>query len=350
MTKISIIVPVYNAQNWIAECIESLIVQTEEGIEIILVDDKSKDDSLQICENYANRDNRIRVIKKENGGPHSARKAGTKAATSKYVMYVDADDWIEKDMVKRMLEKIEKTRSQCLICGYTEHMDDQIVTVQNKIESGVYRDERLKEMVLGKMLCADAGFEQKIAPALWGKLFIREVMQGIMDEVDEDLWIGEDLACTMKYLMRCRTVEIANDESGYHYVIRKGTITTKYDPYYFDKAQRLVELLVDDARKLQFIELQNNINYYKLYLLYREIGVALEIQDKRNLKKCLCDICRAAASPMYKEIRDEINWKKLKVTLVEKHLLRSLMYGRHRCFERIFFLMYRKRRYRAKWV
>lgn len=344
MPKISIIVPVYNAQTWIRKCIESLLVQTEREIEILLVDDKSTDNSLIICEEYAKKDSRIRIIRKENGGPHSARKAGTKAAVSKYVMYVDSDDWIESDMVERMLCKMEESNSQCLICGFTEHSGKQIIGVNNGIKSGLYSGLRLKEEILTKMICPEGSFEQHLTPALWGKLFFKDAMQEVMEEVDEDIWIGEDLACTVKYLLNCIQVQIDNSVQGYHYFLRENTITTKYDPNYFDKAERLGELLAETIAEKQMDFLKDNINNYKLYLLYREIGVALESKNGKILGCHLRDIYQAAASAMYQQLKDQIRWEDLKVTSIEKILLYNLLYGKNIRFKVIYYLLYWSRK------
>lgn len=344
MAKISIIVPVYNAQNWIHTCIESLLAQTEREIEILLVDDKSTDNSLQICEDYAARDNRVRIIKKENGGPHSARKAGTDVATAEYVMYVDSDDWIEADMAERMFCKIKESNSQCLICGYTEHVGNCEKVVHNKIESGIYSGMSLENKVFNQMLCPNVSFEQGLTPALWGKLFIKEIMQRVMKEVDEDIWIGEDLACTIKYLFECKQVQIDNSEQGYHYITRSNTITTKYDPYYFDKTKRLGEVLEKALVEKKKGFLKDNINNYKLYLLYREIGVALDAGNKYILKSYYSDIRRAAASSIYQQIKEVICWEDLKVTPIEKRMLQDLLYGRYVRFKIIFLLMYWNRK------
>lgn len=344
MPKVSIVVPVYNAQNWLEKCIESLIAQTESDIEIILVDDKSTDDSLDICEKYERQDSRIRVIRKENGGPHSARKAGTMAATAEYVMYVDSDDWIESDMAEKLLYGMQKSKSQCLIFAFTEHIGEKINLAYNKIESGIYSGERLKEEVFKKMLCPEASFEQSIVPALWGKLFETETMRKVMQEVDEDIWIGEDLACTMKYVLGCKCIQIDNSEHGYHYIVRENTITTKQDPKYFDKAYRLGKLLEKTILNKNMEFLQTNINYYKLFLLYREIGVALKSEDKEILNQYLSEMEKAAKTPMYQELKEQISWQRLQVTRIEKRLLRSLLYGRYQEFRGVCYLLYWNRR------
>lgn len=103
---VSIIVPIYNIESYLVQCIQSLIKQTYKKIEIILVDDESTDNSGKICDIYANRDNRIRVIHKENGGLSSSREAGISVATGDYIMFVDGDDWIDINTVECCMRNI----------------------------------------------------------------------------------------------------------------------------------------------------------------------------------------------------------------------------------------------------
>ena len=113
---ISVIVPVYNVEKYLARCVDSILAQTYSHLEIILVDDGSQDDSGKICDEYAAKDARIQVIHKENGGLSSARNAGIDAAKGEYLAFVDSDDWIEPDAYDRMMELIEKY-SVKLVCA-----------------------------------------------------------------------------------------------------------------------------------------------------------------------------------------------------------------------------------------
>ena len=108
MFKVSIIIPVYNAELFIDKCIESIINQTYKNLEIILINDGSSDRSGEICNNYALSDNRIQVIEIKNKGASFARNVGINLATGNYIMFVDSDDWIEKDMIENMIKLLAK--------------------------------------------------------------------------------------------------------------------------------------------------------------------------------------------------------------------------------------------------
>lgn len=117
--KLSIIIPIYNAENELSKAVNSVLSQTERAIEVILVDDGSKDKSAAICDEFATKDDRVKVLRKKNGGVSSARNTGIKAAVGEYIGFVDSDDWIEPRMFERMLSKAMETASDLVMCDAT---------------------------------------------------------------------------------------------------------------------------------------------------------------------------------------------------------------------------------------
>ena len=122
MPKVSIIVPVYNAEKYLQECVESALCQTLSDIELILVDDGSTDSSPTLCDQYAAQDRRVKVIHKPNGRAASARNAGLRAASGEYVAFVDADDWISPDMYEKMLQ----TNADVTLCDYVRFQGEKL--------------------------------------------------------------------------------------------------------------------------------------------------------------------------------------------------------------------------------
>ena len=125
MAKISVIVPVYNCEAYITQCIESVLRQTFRDFELILVDDGSKDKSPEICERYALRDSRIKVIHKPNGGgAGEARNVGLDSASSPFISFIDSDDWIKADMLEKLWAAQQRDDSDLVICGYRRERND----------------------------------------------------------------------------------------------------------------------------------------------------------------------------------------------------------------------------------
>ena len=135
---ISIIVPVYNTEAYLPQCIESLICQTYKDIEIILVDDGSTDDSLRICDGYQKKDVRIKVLHQKNAGVVNARKAGLYMAAGEYIAFVDGDDWVEPDMYECMYQKLFEQDVDVVMCGRFEDTGEVCKKVFHGIEEGRY--------------------------------------------------------------------------------------------------------------------------------------------------------------------------------------------------------------------
>lgn len=135
MLKISIISPIYKAESYLARCLDSVLAQTFKDWELILVDDGSPDRSGAICDEYAAKDGRIKVIHKANGGVSAARQDGLDAATGEYVIHVDPDDWIEPDMLQALYEKAVAEAADMVICDYSEDVDDNRKVVVQKPSS-----------------------------------------------------------------------------------------------------------------------------------------------------------------------------------------------------------------------
>lgn len=125
--KVSVIVAIYNMDDYLLKCLDSLSNQTFTNYEVILVDDGSTDGSLQICEDYKAKDERFRVITKENGGVASARQAGLEQSQGEYVIHVDPDDWVELDMLESLVSYAEETKADMVICDYYEYTNAGVV-------------------------------------------------------------------------------------------------------------------------------------------------------------------------------------------------------------------------------
>ena len=146
---VSIIVPVYNVQKYLKRCIDSIIAQTYENIDISLVDDGSKDESGKICDEYEKIDQRIRVIHKPNGGLSDARNKGMEIAKGEYIGFVDSDDYIAEDMFETLVNLLEETNSEISIVSYYEYYNDKLISVRKADEKEVMtKTEAIKELLV----------------------------------------------------------------------------------------------------------------------------------------------------------------------------------------------------------
>lgn len=211
---ISIVIPVFNVELYLKKCVESVLSQSYKNLEIILVDDGSPDESGRICDEYALKDPRIKVIHKPNGGLSDARNAGMKIMTGEYVGFVDSDDWIEPHMYETLLKLLLHYDADMAFGGVADDVErNGTVTT---VKTSDYGQEPFAEDKISAMARYFRG-----SWAAWDKLYRVELFDGIEYPVGE---INEDEAIVLHLLDRCRRVCYTSDVF-YHYMRREGTGT-----------------------------------------------------------------------------------------------------------------------------
>lgn len=226
--KISIIVPMYNSESTIGKCIESILQQTLSELEVILVNDGSTDNTLDICKKYSKRDSRIVVVSQENKGLISARKRGVEISSADFIGFVDSDDWIEKDMYENLYEIYNNYHVDVVSSGiFRDYIEEQYTNeVLDNFEQGYY--ENINKTVYPYMLWNKKINDFGIYCTLVNKLFKREILKTVYDNIDERVFYGEDCLTFFSYMMRCKKVYILN-KSYYHYVINHNSMCSKTD-------------------------------------------------------------------------------------------------------------------------
>lgn len=222
---ISVIVPIYGIDRYIGICIESILKQTYKNLEIILVDDGSPDRCPEICDLYAEKDKRIKVIHKANGGLVSARKAGLQMASGEYVGYVDGDDWVGPGFYESLYSSIMISGCDVVCAGQSRDLFNQSIHFINPYPVGIYTGEKLKELQ-NNMLSYGEFYQPGITTYVWNKLFKRDALYQYQMNVDERISIGEDAAVTYPVLMECGSVYVS-DCVAYHYRQREDSMLKK---------------------------------------------------------------------------------------------------------------------------
>lgn len=217
--------PIYNVENYLNKCIESLIHQTYKNIEIILIDDGSTDHSYDICDSYAQKDKRITVIHKENGGVVSARKVGAEYATGYYVCSVDADDWIEKDRIFNFVEHGAVTDADMIYMdGYYKDYENRSSLIRTNVLETLYEGKQIKEVVFPMIIDTQTCFRRDVKAPQWCWGIKGFLFKKIWSEIDERISMGDDHAHLLCCLLEANSVFLMK-EYGYHYVERTSSIT-----------------------------------------------------------------------------------------------------------------------------
>ena len=198
LKKISVVITVYNVENYIDMCIESVTNQTYKNLEIILVDDGSTDGSGKKCEEWSERDRRIKIIHKENGGAVSARRAGTEAATGDYIGFVDADDWIETDMYELMADfGIRENVDIVSVEDIREYEDGRSHVERIRLEEGIYKGKDFLNDILANIIDTETFFQWNIPMHGWQHLFKSTLVKKNQKLIDLRVRRGEDMLCAL---------------------------------------------------------------------------------------------------------------------------------------------------------
>ncbi len=225
---VSIVVPVYNVYEYLDKCITSLIEQTYKNIQIILVDDGSNDGSSEICDKYAKADTRIIVIHQKNSGSVYARKVGTKMATGKYVLYVDSDDWIEKDRIEKFVHiGAEQNADMIYMDGMIKEYVDNSVLCLSNVREGYYKEEQVKNNIIKKIVDLNVFYKGNIRINLCMWAIKKELIQKQNKIIDNRIVQGDDAISVCACLLEAKTVFVMK-ECGYHYIqYRNSSITCR---------------------------------------------------------------------------------------------------------------------------
>lgn len=280
MPKVSIIVPVYKTEKYLYRCVDSILAQTFNDWECILVDDGSPDGSGEICDEYAQKDARIRVIHKENGGPSSARNYGLDVAKAEYVWFVDSDDWIELDSLSIMYDIMEKTQAD--ICFF-ELNPISTITIEKPFSFSSFIDSKQKLSVYkSKSECAKAIMNLEMCGGFgWtcNKWFKKSIIDIDNLRFDQRFSIQEDHLFTLSYMLHVRSITILKT-CPYFYFVREGSLLKKQHPYLNTKDRNEA---VYNARKTLCNKFDiTDINYIRWFCTDY---IVREIRNLRSLNK-----------------------------------------------------------------
>jgi len=240
---LSVIVPIYNMELYLEQCIESIINQTYKELEIILVDDGSTDGSSAICDRYAEQDDRIKVIHKRNEGLVAARTDGVKIASAEYVVFVDADDWIEPDMYEELMEVACENDCDAVLTGYIREEVTGSKEITSLKETGIYEGQKLVDYIYKDMIYNEERVRFGTHPSLWCKLWNKRIISEHQRGIDKDIFYGEDMALTYPSLLSCKRVGVINS-CKYHYRIRQESDTHSMPDTHIESIGKLYKYMI----------------------------------------------------------------------------------------------------------
>lgn len=303
INDVCIIIPIYNCENYIQNCIKSVCDQTYKNISIIIVDDGSTDQTGIICDKYAELDDRIKVIHKKNEGLVRARKTAVKNTNSKYLYFLDGDDWIENDAIEKMLQDMINCDADVVIDNIVLEYPKNKVLKSWPISSGIYNQMEF----LPRYIYSDNFFSFGAPINIVGKLYKREKYKEYQERVEDCIKIGEDVAVTLPYIHNSQRIVFRAERYSYHYrQISESMVHSCNNPDREKESQILFNIL-DSEFKEKF--LNGRLGYYYFSMLIglfkNESKLYVSFSDFRER------IDEILESKYYADITDVINWKSL---------------------------------------
>lgn len=301
---ISVIVPIYNVEKYLNICVDSILNQTYKNLEIILVDDGSTDNCGKICDKYAQKDNRIKVIHKENEGVSSARNVGIENANGSYIAFVDGDDWIEKWYCNQLLEEAIQQKSDVVVCAYNRIIDNRIEKCNINQKKQILNSEEY----LMKALNPQTGF---------GFCHMKLIKKNVIKKVrfNQKLVVGEDALFNMQM---CENINKAVfiPKALYNYRNNCESVVKKYDEKYVDKyynAMKVTKKYIFDNYEKEEIK-QNYYNFVTFHIML--IAVNYCYNPNNNEKKKIKLLKKICDYDEFKEAIYKSNYKDSSLTRV----------------------------------
>ena len=237
---ISIIIPVYNVEQYLDECMASVLNQTYTNLEVVLVDDGSKDNSPKMCDEYAARDLRVKVIHKQNGGPMSACIAGVEKAKGEYLAFMDSDDWIDLNMMEELAKETTGNEKEMICSNYVIEKANQSIKIKQSMKPDVYDRKAIEEQLFPGILGKE---ERRIHGSRCMKLISKSLISENLGFADLNVSMGEDMYLIFMALLDAKRIVVVEEGYYYHYRFLESSLVHKYKPHMYDEIGSLYDNL-----------------------------------------------------------------------------------------------------------
>lgn len=326
MAKVSVVIPVYNVEDYLRRCVDSVLAQTLSDLEIILVDDGSPDQSPAICDEYAQADARIRVIHKTNGGLASARNAGMRIAQGEYLFFLDSDDWLEPDGLAKLCDvagtyRVDFVRYRAIRTGWPGLEENAPCRVEEvrELSEGLYDEARMIREVYPRLLATRQLTMGAIVGA-WGSLYDRAFLREHELWFDEDIRFSEDLIFSAKVVRAAKRFYFVDSPGVYHYFYNPKSISKSFRAGRWDSCKQIIALCEEAFAQDPGYDFSDQLLYLRWFCIMLALGERRHLssltEKKRYCKTILSDAV-AAKTPL-RLGRVDVSWKqKLMMVMVK---------------------------------
>lgn len=284
--KISVIVPVYNIEKYLLECLDSIAAQTLDGIQVLLIDDGSKDSSGQICRDFLAAHPNFEYYYKENGGTASARNVGLRHARGEYIGFVDSDDWIEPDMFETMYRAVKEAEADIVYCkmpGLTDYVD---------IPVGVYREQEIRQVIYPAILphVVPSGTFRTVDWGNCSRLYRREMVHGSGICFYEQSRRCEDFAFSVECALHANTYVVLDAGELYHYRPNENSKSRAYTKNMWRSIRSLMTYMVEMTGRCQTHDFTDAMQMCAFYFSISVIRNEMRLEKKAERMEKIWEI------------------------------------------------------------
>ena len=281
---ISVVVPVYNVEKYLRECLDSILAQTYQNIEVILVDDGSKDSSGVICDEYAQRHENFRVVHKENAGLGMARNTGLEYVKGEYVTFLDSDDWLEPDMIQQLYNGIVSQNVDVCKAGFRRVTNEKEVLFERSYQDEYYPGEYARLELLPRMIGSSPSQHDSIEMCVCAVLYkVSHIKQHVLRFPSEREVISEDLVFNIDYMQYADGAYITSF-LGYFYRVNWNSLTKSYRADRFEAVKHFYRVVYEKLENLGYNQSEIQ-RLQRLFFVYVRMCIAQEIPERSHKTK-----------------------------------------------------------------
>ena len=330
MPKVSVIVPIYNVEKYLERCMDSLLNQTLKDIEIIMVDDGSPDNCPKMCDEYAKKDSRVKVIHKQNDGLGYARNSGLKIATGEYIAFVDSDDYVDINMYKKLYEVASENYADAVFCGFKkEFRPNRFIESKECDNYTEYVNEQIGGLTLDFVSAPPHCKSEYIHDmSVWHSVYKHSIIEGNnIRFVSEREYASEDIPFQIDFFKRCKKV-VFIPNIFYVYCYNGGSLTKSFKPEKFEKIQNLLHLL---QMKTELID-PETFRAKRLFIGYVRAMIRLIVTLDLSKNEKLNHIKTIVYAPVWNEIRPiyKVSYlpfhQRIMTSLIYNHKVNGIFY------------------------
>ena len=284
MPQISVIVPVYNSEQFLCQCVDSILHQTFSDIELILVDDGSPDGCPAICDAYTAQDNRVRVIHKQNAGVAAARNTGLDAAHGEYITFVDSDDYIDPNMYESMMQKARQWDCDVVMCDCLKEFPYRSTPYSHAIRGGYYNQAQLREEYYPHLLMME---NMEYPPTISNWLILFRYKQGSSCQLRyvNGIRYSEDLLFGAQVLYQANSFYYLKGQTHYHYRMNPQSATHKFVLDKWNDYERLHQKIQETFGNCTDYDFHSQIDRCLLFFVYNAVGDIMRTNQLHHHEK-----------------------------------------------------------------